>query len=251
MHVEIGQAVVVDVINGDVGALAGRHLRGVDPGNPAAEDRDLGGGDTGDAAEQHPAAALFLFEVMGADLDRHPPRDFAHRFQQRQRPRPRRHGLVGDAGRARLHQPFGLRLVRGEVKVGEQQMPRLEHCDLDRLGFLHLHDHVAVREHVGGGRQDLGTDGFIGRIREIYPHPGVRLDIDHMPRGDQFADRRRGQPDAIFVILDFLRHTDAHVDRSKLGLSAPIDAAAADCSVFLPVLGHRSARSWRTRAFHR
>ena len=123
MHVEFGQAIVVDVVDGDVGALAGGHLRGVDSGHAAAEDRDLGRGDSGNSAEQHPAAALLLLEIMRADLDRHPARDFAHRLEQRQRARARRDGFISNAGRARFHQPFGLRLVGGEVEVGEQQMP--------------------------------------------------------------------------------------------------------------------------------
>ena len=103
-HVELGQAVVGDVVDGDVGAHADRHLRGVHAGDAAAEDRDLGRRNAGNAAEQHAAAALLLFEIMRADLDRHAARDFAHRLQQRQRAVARRHRLIGDAGRARLHQ---------------------------------------------------------------------------------------------------------------------------------------------------
>ena len=61
---------------------------------------------------------------MGADLHRHAARDFAHRLQQRQRTVARGHRLIGDAGRAGLHQAFRLRLVGGEVEVGEEDVPR-------------------------------------------------------------------------------------------------------------------------------
>ena len=60
----------------------------------------------------------------------------------------RRHRFIGDAGRARLHQPLGLRLVGGEVEVGEQDVPRLEQRDFLRLRLLDLDDHVGRFEHA-------------------------------------------------------------------------------------------------------
>ncbi len=76
-HVEFGEPIVVDVVDRHVGAHADRHLRGVDARDAAAENRDLGRRHAGDAAEQHAAAALFLFEIVRADLDRHAAGDFA------------------------------------------------------------------------------------------------------------------------------------------------------------------------------
>ena len=210
VQVELGQPVIVDVIDGHIGALAGGDLRGVDAGHPAAEDRDLGRGDPRDAAEQHAAAALLLFQIMGADLDRHAPRDFAHRLQQRQRARAAGDGFIGDARRARRHQPLGLGLVGGEVKVGEQDVARFEHRDLGGLGLLDLDDHVGAREHRSGVGEDRGAGLFIGAVGKVDAHAGIGLDHHFMPGRDQLGHRRRGQPDAIFVILDFLGDTDAH-----------------------------------------
>ena len=210
MQIELSQPVIVDVVDGHVGALAGGDLRGVDPRHPAAEDCHFGRGNAWHAAEQHAAPALLFLEIMGADLDRHAARDFAHRFQQRQRARAAGDGLIGDAGRARRHQSLGLRLVGGEVEVGEQDVARFEHRDLGRLGLLDLDDHVGAREHRSGVGEDRGTGLFVIGIRKIDAHTGTGLDHDFMTGMHQFADRRRGQPDAIFVILDFLGHTDAH-----------------------------------------
>ena len=154
-HVELGQPLVVDVVDGDVGTHAGRHLRRVHAGNAAAEDRDLGRSDARNSAEQDSAAARLLLEIMSADLDRHASSDFAHRLEQRQRAVPRRHRFIGDAGCARLHQAFRLRLVGGEVQVGEEDVPRLEQRDLLRLRLLDLHDHVGRLEHRSGIGKDF------------------------------------------------------------------------------------------------
>ena len=43
------------------------------------------------------------------------------------------------------------------------------------------------------------------------PRPALVSTIDLVAGGDQLGDRGRGQADAIFVNLDFLRHADAHV----------------------------------------
>ena len=197
-----------------------RHLRGVDAGDAAAEDRDLGRGDAGNAAEQHAAAALLLLEIMGADLDRHAARDFAHRLEQRQRAGLRRHRLISDAGRARLHQPLGLRLVGGEVEIGEQDVPRLEQRDLLRLRLLDLDDHVGRLEHRRRVGKDLRAGLFIGLSGQSMPLPALVSTTTSWPCGDQLGDRGRRQPDAIFVDLDLLRHPDAHYSFAPLMMIA-------------------------------
>ncbi|MCY1170953.1 hypothetical protein D9M73_110430 [compost metagenome] len=49
-HVELGQPRVRNVVDGDVGAHADRHLRGIDARHAAAQNRDLGRGHTRHAA---------------------------------------------------------------------------------------------------------------------------------------------------------------------------------------------------------
>ncbi len=119
-HVELGKPRVRDVIDRHIRAHADRHLRCVDARNAAAEDRDSRRRHAGHAAEQYAAAALFLLQIMGADLDRHAAGHFGHRLEQGEGTVVRRHRFIGDAGRAGFHQSFGLRLVRGEVEVSEE-----------------------------------------------------------------------------------------------------------------------------------
>ncbi|GAA3249890.1 hypothetical protein GCM10020258_04370 [Sphingomonas yabuuchiae] len=123
-------------------------------------------------------------------------------------------GLIGDAGRARLHQALGLRLVGGEVEIGEQHMVRAQHRDLDRLRLLDLHDHLGLLEHLGGGGDDARARIDIVLVLEIDAGAGLGLDDHLVTGGDQLGDRRRGQADAIFVVLDFLGNTDAHDELS-------------------------------------
>jgi hypothetical protein len=46
-----------------------------------------------------------------------------------------------------------------------------------------------------------------------------------MAGSGQFGDRRRGQSDTIFVVLDFLGHTDAHVSLHHLPANSYLAAA--------------------------
>src|SRR5438093_13655276 len=76
MRVELGQPIVVEVIDGHIGTLPDGNLRRIEGGNAAAEDGDAAWSDAGHAAQQDSAPALRLFEIMGTDLDRHTARDF-------------------------------------------------------------------------------------------------------------------------------------------------------------------------------
>ena len=75
-HVEFGQPLIVDIINGHVSALSHCHLRSIHPGHATTENGDTSRWNPGDAAEQNAAAALFLFKIMRPHLDRHPACNF-------------------------------------------------------------------------------------------------------------------------------------------------------------------------------
>ena len=80
-----------------------------------------------------------------------------------------------------------------------------------RLRLLHLHDHVGPGEDLGGvgGDRRAGLDIIL--VGEVDADAGLGLDDHLVAGGDQLGDRGRGQADAIFVNLDFLRHADAHL----------------------------------------
>ena len=119
--VEKAHPLHVDFEDGHVRAEAGRHARGVDARGAAAEHDDFARQHARHAAEQDALAAVGLGQKMAADDDRHAPRDFAHRFEQRQAVIARDR-FVGDGGHARFQQRVGQFAVRGEMEIGEKNL---------------------------------------------------------------------------------------------------------------------------------
>ena len=108
--------------NGHVRAEALGHARGVDARGAAADDDHLARQHARHAAEQHAAAAVVLSQEIAAHEHAHAPGDLAHRLEQRQAA-VHLDGFVGDAGDARSQQRLGQRPARGEVQVGEEDLP--------------------------------------------------------------------------------------------------------------------------------
>jgi hypothetical protein len=145
-----------------------------------------------------------------AHLDRHAPRNLAHRRQQRQAPACVRHGLAGNRDGLRIDQCAGhLRLGR-EVQIGEQDLALLDQAELPGLGLLHLHDHLGIGEHRRGITGNLAAGLGIVRIGEVRAHAGPGLDEDRVAVMDEFAHRCRCQPDPVFAVLDLAGHADPH-----------------------------------------
>ena len=209
---ELAQPLRRAVDDGHVGAQAHGHLRGVGAGDAAAEDDDLGRGDARHAAEQHAEPAIGLLQRGRADLHRHAAGDLAHRRQQRQTAVRRGHGLVRDAGRAGCSERLRLRLVGGEVQVGEQHLALAQHAALGRLRLLDLDDQLGGVEDLLRGREDAGAGGLVLGVVHADAEAGLRLDRDLVSGGDELVHAGRRQPDAVFVDLDFLRDADAHRD---------------------------------------
>ncbi len=210
LHVELVEPLQRAVDHGDVGLHAHGDPRRVGARDAAAEHHDLGRGDTRHAAEQDADAALLLFEIVRADLDRHATGDLAHRRQQRQAAAHVGHGLVGDPDPAGFHQALGLRLVGGEVQIGEQHLAWAQQRDLAGLRLLDLDDQLGGAEHRGGGGRDVGADLAIGVVAEADAGAGAALDQDLVAVRDQLARRAGNQADAILVGLDLLGDADQH-----------------------------------------
>ncbi len=105
------------------------------------------------AAEQHAPPALAAFEEVRADLRRHASGHLAHRREQRELPVRELHGLVRDAGGARVDQRPGELGIRGEVQVREQHQAPAEKAQLRCLRFLHLDHEPGPVPDVAGGRR--------------------------------------------------------------------------------------------------
>src|SRR6516165_8200384 len=195
--------------------------RCVAAGDTAAEDHDVRGRDAGDATEQHPAAAVFLFQATRADMRRHATRDLRHRRQQRERALGRRHRLVGDGDDARCDEIGGLLRVGRQMQIGEEDLPGFELLALRRERLLDLHDQLAARIDLIGGGHDFGPDRAVIGIAEAGTQPGARFDEDVVTVPGELAHRRGHQTHPIFAVHDFLRHTDQHFLRFRMSSTVP------------------------------
>src|SRR4051812_17780956 len=96
--VELAQAVQVHVNDSDVGAEAESHLGRIRADDAAADDHNVRGRDSGDAAEEDAASTFFFFQIAGPDLHGHAACDFRHGSQQRKGAVFVSDSFVGDAG---------------------------------------------------------------------------------------------------------------------------------------------------------
>jgi hypothetical protein len=147
---------------------------------------------------------------MRADLRGKPAGHFRHRREQRQPTGRRRHRLVGNAGCAGGEQIARLLQIGCQMQIGEQDLALAQLGAFRHLRLFHLHDHVGRLEDRILISGELRAGRFIFRIRQTRPKTGAGLDDDVVSMMHQFGDGRRRQADAKFIVLDFLRHTDAH-----------------------------------------
>ncbi len=216
-----------------------------EPTTPPPRIDDLRGIHAGHAAQQHAEPAVRLLEVVRAGLHGHPARDLRHRRQQRQSPRGRRHGLVGDADGAARDEILRLVRIGREMQVGEQDLPVAQHLALDRLRLLHLDDHVGGGEHLGRGSGDFRARLAVRVVVHSDALTGVVLDDHLVAVRHRFAHAARHEADAIFENLDFLGDADAHGICSGLGAGQRRLAAAFAADRYSK--GSSIGASWHTR----
>ena len=187
--VEVGEAVGIDVEDGDGRAEAHGHLGRVGADDAAAEYGDLAARHAGDAAQEHAAAAEGLLEVLGPLLHREPAGYLAHGLEAGQGPVGQADRLVGDALDLARQEGVGLLPVGGEVEVGEEDLPLAEEVVLLGLGLLHFDDHVAGGEDLLSVRFDLGAGLGVFGILEAGVGPRPRLDESPGARGPRRISR--------------------------------------------------------------
>ena len=186
----------------------------------AAEHHDLRRANAGDAAHQHAAAAGRAAKRNGRGLDGQTAGDLAHRREQRKTAGRIGHGLIGDRGRAGRHQAAGLLRIGREVKIGEEDLVRLEPAILDGLRLLDLDDHLGLGEHGFCRGQDARAGLLIVRVVGEDAGAGAGLHEDFVAARRQLAHRARYEPNPELITLDLSRNADAHdVLRFQDGLS--------------------------------
>src|SRR5262245_14541918 len=135
-------------------------------GNPTAEDCDISRRYAWHAAEQHAAPAVHLFETVRANLWCHAAGNLGHGREQRQRALWTRNCLISDGGDTRGHEIFGLRPIRREVEISEQDLPAAKLLALGRERLLDLYDHLGAGKHGVGVSYNLGPGLLIIRVRQ-------------------------------------------------------------------------------------
>jgi len=78
------------------------------------------------------------------------------------------------------------------------------------LRFLDLDDHLGARKDFLRCVDHNGAGSLVCIVRQTDLRASRRLYDNLMPVRHQFANARRRQPDAIFVVLDFFWQTDMH-----------------------------------------
>ena len=99
------------------------------------------------------------------------------------------------------------------MQVGEQRLA-LAHAavlGLDRL--LHLEQQVGLGPHLVGGVDHLRAGGLEVVVGDRRALAGAGLDQHLVTATGQLGDARRGDGDAVLVVLDLGRDADTH-DRS-------------------------------------
>ena len=125
-------------------------------------------------------------------------------------PRRIRHGLIGDRGGAGLHQAAGLLRIWREMKIGEENLVRLQPAILDGLRLLDLDDHVGFSEHGFSRGHDACAGLLIGCVIGEDAGAGAGLHHHLVAAGCQLAHRARHEPNPELIALDLCRNADAH-----------------------------------------
>ena len=113
-------------------------------------------------------------------------------------------------------QALGLFRIGSEVEIGVEDLVVAQLHPFVGLRLLDLDDHVRLGEHLFGGLGDRGAGRAVGVVVGADAGAGAGLDQHLMAVRDIFADRTRRQPDAVLVVLDFLRAADAHGHSSSI-----------------------------------
>ena len=138
--------------------------------------------------------------------------NLAHRREKRKTAGGIGHGLIGDCRRAGCEKPAGLLRIGSEMKIGEEDLVRLEPGDLDGLRLLDLDDHLGLGEHGIGRRQDARAGLLVVGVVGEDAGASARLHHDLVAARRQLPNRARHEPNPELIAFDLSRNADAHDD---------------------------------------
>ena len=109
-----------------------------------------------------------------------------------------------------VHQAAGLLRIRRKMKIGEENLVRLEPAILDRLRLLDLDDHLGLGEHGFGRWHDACAGPLIVRVVGKDACACAGLHDDFVSARRQLTHRARYEPNPELITLDLSRNADAH-----------------------------------------
>ncbi len=143
-------------------------------------------------------------------MNRHPPRDLAHRGQQRQAAVVSLDRLVRHRHDPAAARRFKQRAIRRKMEIGKHHLAAPESTKFARLRFFHFHDQLRPPIQRGRGRHDPCAHRPVIAVRGAAPVAGAALDQDRVPGvGERLAVHRQ-QSNAVLVRLDLPGHADDH-----------------------------------------
>ena len=96
------------------------------------------------------------------------------------------------------------------MQIGEQYLIFSQQRPLRRERFLDLDDHVGTFEYFLRGSENFCPEFPVIIITCVDSDTGVGFDKNFVPRSGKFPNTFRHQPNAIFIGLCFLWHSNPH-----------------------------------------
>ena len=97
------------------------------------------------------------------------------------------------------------------MEVGVEDLTLSQQLAFVRLRLFYFNDHVRGFENLLGARDNLCAGCLVLRILSTNAGTCHRLHSNFMTAINRLGNALGGQPDAIFVVLDFLWYTNPHV----------------------------------------
>src|SRR4029078_1734750 len=111
---------------------------------------------------------------------------------------------------ARGHQRLRLLRIGSEMQISEQDLSGSQHLALGKLRLFDLYDPFCSVEDFLGGGDDLRARSGVRRVVDADACAGRALHEHLVTCRNELTHTGRNQADAVLVILDLLRDTDAH-----------------------------------------
>ena len=199
----------VNFENRDVRSHPSGHAGSVDPGDAASQNHHAPRQHAGHTAQERAAAAEMFRQEIAAYEHRHPARDLAHRFEERE-PAIDLDGFVSEGGDARGEERFGERFARRQMQVSEEDLAPSQKGDLGRLRFLDFNDQFRAAEDLSVIGRQGGAGLFVIRVGKAGADAGAGFDQDRVSAFGEQVNGGREQSDAVFLVFNLFGNPNDH-----------------------------------------